>query len=310
MSILITGAGGYLGSELTWRFLQEGYNVTAIDKLIFNQGDLVANILTHPNCEFYNLDVMEIPDKILKSCDVIYPLAALVGMPICKKDIKETYRVNTESIKWLTSKVSKNQRIIFPNTNSGYGTAGNNICDESTPLASISDYGRSKELAEKILREMPNATIYRLATVYGPSWRPRLDLLVNFFVYHAVHDNKLEIYEGNFNRNFVHIDDVIDIFFKSKFLSPTFGNVFNLGQDKDNMSKSQLINIIKGFFHDLKITYSKKEDPDKRNYLVSSDKLSQYLKVKHTIVDKMPELIKFFKLMPTDPHLTKSMKNV
>lgn len=307
--ILITGAGGYLGSKLAAKFLNNGHDIIAVDKLIFNQGHLVANILSHPNCQFYNLDVDQIDNSILKQVDIIYPLAALVGMPLCKKDVNETYRINAESIKRLVKLSSKEQRIIFPNSNSGYGEAGNVVCTEETPMNSISDYGRSKEMAEQYVMDgSPKATVFRLATVYGPSFRPRLDLLVNFFTYNAVHYGKLDIFEGDFNRNFVHIDDVVDAFYSMRYNGYTYGQVFNLGCDEDNMTKGQLIARIKSSFQNLKITYSDQSDPDKRNYIVSSAKLAPYFQAKRTINSELQTLIKFLKLISSEN--TQSMRNV
>jgi len=274
MRVLVTGGAGYIGSMLTNNLLKSGYRVTVIDNLMHDQGLFINQIVQHHNCNFLNCDVMNIPEDEIKKADIIFPLAALVGAPLCEKFPEEAKRVNTESIRWLLKRLSKSQRVIFPNTNSGYGISGTEACTEETQLNSISVYGKTKEEAEKIILEHENSIVLRLATLHGMSYRPRIDLLVNYFTYLAHFKRHIDVFEGNFRRNFIYIKDVVNIF--TAFINP-FNDiktqVFNLGRNEDNMTKDGLLKIIQEVYPDVTISKINKEDPDKRDYLVSNDKL-------------------------------------
>ncbi len=301
MKALITGGAGYIGSMLTENLLKAGVKVTVVDNLMHSQGLFVSQIMKHRDCNFLNCDVMNIPLEEIESADVIFPLAALVGAPLCEKYPEEAKRVNTDSIRWLVKKLSKNQRVIFPNTNSGYGISGTEACTEETPLNSISVYGKTKEEAEKIVLDHENSVVFRLATLHGLSYRPRIDLLVNYFTYLAHFKQHIDVFEGNFRRNFIHINDVVRIF--STFIV-TFGNikceVFNLGRNEDNMTKDQLLEVVKKVYQQVTISKINKEDPDKRDYLVSNDKLYKLggmfptISVEKSIIEMKDYFNKFF----------------
>lgn len=310
-TVLITGAAGYIGSKLTDKLSTLGYNVIAVDNLLFGQGPLVASVMMKKNVEFINTDCMDIPLKVIQKADIIFPLAALVGAPLCDKLKASAWRVNRDAIYWLLKQKSQDQRLIFPCTNSGYGSTGNEICTEETPMNSISIYGESKESAERAVMECRNTASFRLATVHGISYRPRIDLLVNFMTYELLKKNSLDLFQGNYRRNFVCIDDVINIW-ASAILDISWekisGKVFNLGCDEDNMTKSTLVSIISSFFPSAKIGYSDKSDPDKRDYNVSSAKLAKYgLKATKTVRESVPELIKYFNFV--DVRMINIMKN-
>ena len=212
--ILITGGAGYLGSILTTKLVYLGYDVTVIDILEFNKISL-SHLFLKKNFKFINGDVRnkKLMSKELKNNDIIIPLAALVGAPLCAKYPKKTLDINYKCIKFILSKLKLSQKIIYPNTNSGYGIGDKNkFCDEKSPLKPISLYGRTKVEAEKIILKHKNSIVFRLATVFGYSYRMRTDLLVNFLVNMAVRNKRLTIFEPNFRRNYIHVIDVANAF--------------------------------------------------------------------------------------------------
>jgi len=300
MKILIIGGAGYIGSQLSYQLSKNTLNkVIVVDKLIYNQGPLVAKALE--KCQFFNYDIDEIPDSLINSSDIIINLAAYVGMPICDKFPKEAWRVNTEAVYRLVNKLSSSQYLCFPCTNSGYGSQ-DDICTEKTPMSSISLYGKSKEEAEKIVMSHPNSTSLRLATLWGPSYRHRIDLMVNYFVYHAVIFGEMSVFQGNYKRNFIHILDVVDAIEEIlRFKKHSAQNqIFNLGCDIDNTDKMGLISKIQSFVPEFKISHCDQEDKDKRNYNVSSENIRCILGIeaKRTLGLYLPQLIEYYKMFP------------
>jgi len=306
MNILITGGAGYIGSVLTGVLLNKGHNVTVLDKLIFNQTSLL-HYCHHERFDFIKGDAREesLVKGLLKDKDVIIPLAAIVGAPASLSDPRMATSVNFEAIEMLNSIRSKDQGIVFPTTNSGYGTTSGEVyCTEETPLEPISLYGRTKVKAEKLLLESENAVTFRLATVFGISPRMRIDLLVNSFVYEALMRGYLIIYEKDFKRNYLHIRDVADGFcFAIDHYNEMKGEAYNLGLDEANLSKQELAETVKQYVPKLLIQYSEiDEDPDKRNYIVSNDKLKKKgFEAKRSIETGIQELIKGYKMMPLGP---------
>ena len=281
MKILITGAAGYLGSVLIDHLFSDHEEmitkVIAIDNLMYKQTSL-SHYCHRAEFEFHKLDVRDY-DKMLplvQQADVIIPLACIVGMPACKKFPELTVATNQEAIEWLTKVTRPDQKIIFPTTNSGYGIGQEGIyCTEETPLTPISLYGVTKTQAEKALLDNGNAVTFRLATVFGMSPRMRLDLLVNDFTYKAYKDNYIVLFESHFKRNFIHIRDVAKTFvFAINNFDKMKGQTYNVGLSSANISKKELCDAIKTFIPDFYIAESEiNEDPDKRNYIVSNDKL-------------------------------------
>ena len=277
--ILITGAACYLGSMLCTKLVNQGYVVTGVDILKYDKNS-IAHLFFHKNFKFLNLDVSKKKNlkKIIKNQDFIIPLAAIVGAPLCERKKKEAKKLNVDSIKLLISLLKKNQKIIYPTTNSGYGVGQKSkYCNEKTPLNPISLYGRTKVKAEEIVSNHSNYVSFRLATVFGYSYRMRTDLIVNNFVETAVNKGKLEIFEPNFRRNFIHIKDVVNAFlFAIKNFTKIKNNVYNLGLSSANISKISLANKIKKIIPKTKIIVNKKgSDPDKRDYFVSNRKIEK-----------------------------------
>lgn len=299
LNVAIVGGGGYLGSKLTQKWLDNGNKVMVVDNLYFNQGPLIASVLLRENCEFVQRDAENLEESFLKQFDVLYLLQSYVGAPLCNSLSKEeVIRVNVTSSKKIVEKLSKNQRVISPCSNSGFGNAAG-VCTEETPMKSLTLYGSSKEECERVVMEHPSASSTRLATVWGQSLRNRIDLMVNQFTYLFTLTNQLQLFQGDFNRNFVHIDDVVEMFFDISTDERTFGQVYNFGQDKDNTTKANLAAFIASKFEGSQITYLERKDPDTRNCICSSQKLAKIgHSAKITLETGIDKLIKFYELFP------------
>lgn len=275
--VLITGGAGYLGSTLTEVLLSKGYKVTVLDSLVYKQLSLTS--FCHNNN--FNLVVGDVRDsnllsELVKNHDIIIPLAAVVGMPACKKDPSLTVAVNYSQIKEIVNVLHNSQKLLVPNTNSQYGSSETIITEES-PFNPLSLYAQTKCDAEKAVLDSGNGISLRLATVFGVSYRQRMDLLVNDFVYRAFTDEFLVLFESHFLRNYVHVRDVAKAFIHLiENYQTCNNNAFNVGLTSANMSKLQLAQKIKEYVPNLVIVEEQfKEDFDKRNYVVSNEKLER-----------------------------------
>ena len=279
LKILVTGGAGYIGSILVPDLLNRGHSVTVIDNFMYGQTSLAA-IISNPKLELVYGDVRDesLMRKHLKNADVIIPLAAIVGAPACDRDPILASSINKEAIYWMLKNISANQRVVMPTTNSAYGSGDkNNYCDENSPLNPLSLYARDKVAVEIELMQKPNATSFRLATVFGISPRMRLDLLVNNFTFRAVTDGFIVVFEGHFKRNYIHVRDVSNAFQLAIDNPEGFeGEIFNVGLSEANISKIELCQRIKNLSPTF--TYIESEigsDPDKRNYVVSNEKIEK-----------------------------------
>ena len=279
MKITITGAAGYIGSKLieklcrSYKFEQ----IYAFDNLWYNQGHLVHNILKHSTVKFYNESVLDWSDNLknaISDSDIVIPLAAIVGAPIVDKYPDYSTKLNYEWFKDLLNYLNK-QLVVFPNTNSGYGSV-EGICTEETPSNPVSLYGKLKQQAEDLLiKEYSKSVCFRLATVFGVSHRPRLDLLINNLVYNAMFDKHISVFNGSARRNYIHIDDIVRAFELAIFdpLDTLKFGIYNLGNDNINSTK---LDLVKKICKMTGATYDEDndtKDPDKRDYEVSSAKL-------------------------------------
>ena len=297
--ILITGGAGYIGSMLASKLVYLDYDVTVIDLLKFS-----SNSLNHLHFfKNFKLIIGDVRNKNLirreiKKNEYIIPLAALVGAPLCDKNKKEAISVNLDSIRLLMKYISNKNKIIYLTSNSGYGVGKKNkFCDERSPLNPISLYGRTKVEAERIVMKSQNVICFRLATVFGYSYRMRTDLLVNNFVFNSIKKKKLKLFEPHFRRNFIHVKDVVDgILYSIKNFNRLKSNVYNLGLSSANISKYILAKKIKKKLKFLKIQILKnKKDPDQRDYYVSNNKIEKKgFKAKIKIENGIEELINVF----------------
>tara|TARA_B100001057_G_scaffold472930_1_gene536761 strand:- start:11986 stop:12933 length:948 start_codon:yes stop_codon:yes gene_type:complete len=299
--ILITGGAGYIGSKLSTRLVELGYDVTVIDILKFNKNSLL-HLLSKKNFKLIYGDTRNknLLNKELKNKDIIIPLAALVGAPLCEKFPKLAKEINFNIIKYILSKINPNQKVIYPNTNSGYGVGKKNAyCTEESDLNPISLYGRTKVDAEKLILEHKNSVVFRLATVFGFSYRMRTDLLVNFLVHKAVTKKILKIFQPNFRRNYVHVSDVVEAFiFAIQNFKKMRGNIYNIGLSNANLTKGQLAKRISKIVKKTKIRILRnKKDPDKRDYYVSNKKIEKLgFKPYFSLDDGIKELNQIFNI--------------
>jgi nucleoside-diphosphate-sugar epimerase len=278
MKILITGGAGYIGSVLAPTLLGLGHEVTVVDNFLFRQNSL-ADCCQYGSFQVVRGDCRDeaLMKKLVAGADVIIPLAALVGAPLCDRDPIAARTTNFEAVAMLCRLVSTSQRILMPITNSGYGIGEKGIhCTEDTPLRPISLYGVTKVKAEEAILQRENSISFRLATVFGVAPRMRIDLLVNDFVYRAFNDRAVVIFEGHFKRNYIHVRDVVRVFVHglNKF-EEMKGRPYNVGLDDANLSKLELCAVIKK--HLPKFVFLEApigEDPDKRDYIVSNARIA------------------------------------
>lgn len=300
--ILVTGGAGYLGSILVPELLNEGYQVTVLDNFMYHQNSL-AHVCAHTSFNVVRGDV-RVPATIqplLKDADIIIPLAALVGAPLCSRDPVGASTTNKDAILWMIKNLSKDQIILMPTTNSAYGTGDeNNYCTEESPLHPISHYAIEKVEVEKRLMEHPNAISFRLATVFGMSPRMRIDLLVNDFTYRAVNDRFVVLFESHFKRNYIHNRDVTRAFLHGlKNYESMKNNIYNVGLSNANLSKRELcIAIQKHVPSFIFLEAPVGKDPDQRNYIVSNAKIEKTgYKPEFSLERGILELVKGFQMI-------------
>jgi nucleoside-diphosphate-sugar epimerase len=306
-TVLITGGAGYLGSVLTPMLLEAGHSVVVLDNFRFGQLTL-ADCCGHERFEVVRGDCRDEPllRRLLGTADVVIPLAALVGAPICDRDRFAAVTVNRDAVRLICGLASPRQRIVFPNTNSGYGIGPpDRPCDEETPLRPVSLYATTKAEAEQAVLERGESVTLRLATVFGMSPRMRLDLLVNDFVHRAVRDRAVVVFEGHARRNFLHVRDVARVFaFALEHFDSLRGRPYNVGLDDANLTKLELCRKIQehvpGFVY---VEAPIGEDPDKRDYLVSSARIAAHgFRPEWSLDRGIRELIKGCTMLPGGPH--------
>ncbi len=302
MKILVTGGAGYIGSVLTPELLSNGHEVTVVDNFMYEQNSL-AHVCYLPSLEIVRGDVRsrEIMKSVLANQDVIIPLAAYVGAPLCASDPVGARTVNKEAIELMLELISPDQLILMPTTNSAYGSGDkNNFCTEDSILNPISQYAIDKVAVEKMLMQHQNAISFRLATVFGMSPRMRIDLLVNDFVYRAVHDKFVVLFESHFKRNYVHIRDVVRVFMHALDNSSRMkGNIYNVGLSDANVSKRELCERISKYILDFTFLEAPiGKDPDQRNYIVSNAKIEATgFATAFSLDDGISELIKGYMML-------------
>lgn len=294
INIVVTGCCGYIGSVLTNKLLtNKDYNVIGVDNLIYNNHASLLSWLDKPNFTFYQCDVNEIPHKPLASAAVLIHLAAVVGAGACDKDPERAKHTNVDGTAKIVADLNKHAKLIYLNTNSGYGVGGEGKCTEESPLNPVSLYGQTKVDAESLVLGRSNSTSLRLATVFGISPRPRMDLMVNSFVWKTQFTRELQIFEPHFRRNFVSIQDVCRAIFWC--FNPALKGIFNVGLDEANMTKIELANYVNKLVgNNCKISIGEGKDPDKRDYVVSSDKImTTGFKFQHSLQEGILQVARY-----------------
>ncbi|MHB1665457.1 MAG: NAD-dependent epimerase/dehydratase family protein, partial [bacterium] len=273
-----------------------------VDNFMFKQNSLLDYCM-NPNLEVIRGDARDenLMKNLIKDKDYVLPFAALVGAPISSRDPFATVSINLEARRMLSKILSKEQRVILPTTNSGYGIGQDGIyCTEETPLNPISLYGKTNVESEKIYFDRGNVIVFRLATVFGASPRMRIDLLVNDFTYRAVKDRFVVLFESNFKRNYIHVRDVARaVIHGIENFDIMKNEPYNVGLSDANISKLELCQKIKKHIPDFVFMDAPiGEDPDKRNYIVSNEKIEKTgYKPKYSLDDGIVELKKAFTIL-------------
>ena len=302
--ILVTGGAGYIGSILVPELLKRNYNVTVIDNLLFRQNPL-ADCCQYKNFRFIKADIRDydLMDRLISEVDLIIPLACIVGAPACSAHEQMAQEVNYAAHKHIVFRVTDNQHVLFPTTNSGYGIGGEEFCTEESSLNPISSYGKWKVEIERLFLEK-GAITFRFATAFGVSPRMRMDLLVNDFTYKAYKDGSIILFEDHFRRNFIHIRDIANTFLVGIALlyKSVRGEAYNVGNSSANLTKKQLCAKIQEYVPELYIhTAAIGKDPDKRDYFVSNEKLEKTdWKCNYSLDDGIRELLKYYPMMPLE----------
>lgn len=301
-NILVTGGAGYLGSTMVPDLLAAGHKITVLDNFMFKQTSL-NHCCYHPNFSVVKGDIRQkdTMSKLMKKADVIIPLAALVGAPLCNLDPIGATTINHDAIGLMLKLLSKDQIVLMPTTNSAYGTGDkDNYCNEESPLRPISQYAIEKVEIEQELMEQLNAISFRLATVFGMSPRMRIDLLVNDFTYRAVNDRFVVLFESHFKRNYIHVRDVSRVFQHALNNHDVMkGEIYNVGLSNANVSKKELCEYIQKQVPDfIFIDEQIGKDPDQRNYIVSNEKIeSTGFKTEFSLDRGIGELLKGYTMI-------------
>jgi nucleoside-diphosphate-sugar epimerase len=301
--VLVTGGAGYIGSVLVTHLLAEGYHVRVVDNFRHRQPSLLGHCLDE-RLEVIRGDCRDerVMKAALRDARWIIPLAAVVGAPACDRDVSATVSTNVEAIRLMTRLRNREQGLLFPVTNSGYGIGQADVfCTEESPLRPISLYGRGKVEAEKVVLDSGEAVTFRLATAFGASPRMRLDLLVNDFTYRAITDRVVVLFEAHFKRNYIHVSDIARVFIHGmRNFDAMKDKPYNVGLSDANLSKYELCEVIRSVvpaFQFFKAEIG--EDPDKRDYIVSNERLETTgFKPRVGLAHGVRELVKAYTMLP------------
>lgn len=304
-NVFVTGGAGYIGAVLTPMLLDAGHKVTIYDNYMYGAQPLLG-FAGHKNLELLKGDVRD-PEplaKAIKGHDWIIHLAAIVGYPACAADPLRANSINVEGTRNVVKAMGKSQRLIFASTGSTYGKVEGTATEE-TPIAPLTLYGRNKRDCEELIKSsVQDFVLLRFATVFGASPRLRLDLLVNDFVYQAIHNRQIILYEGHFRRTFLHSHDAAAVYpFVMQNYEKMRGQTYNVGDESMNYTKKELAQLIRKhvdyYLHEAEVG----TDLDQRDYAVDYSKLHGLgYRAKVNMEEGILELVKIFRVLrTTDP---------
>lgn len=293
MNILVTGGAGYVGSTLTKGLLVHGHNVTVLDNFMYGYD----SILSFVNASSFSVIKQDIRTTInTKNYDIIYHLAAVSGLPACEANRSVAYQINVEATDNLVKSLSKDQVLIYASTTSFYGKSGE-VCNEESPVDPVSWYGKTKYQAEQIVMERENSISLRFATIYGVGYRMRMDLLINDFVYKAIKEKVIVLFDPDAKRTYLHIHSAIDAYVQCLNNNEVLGKVINIGSEEFNLSKMQVAQEIKKHV-DFDIVISELKDRDKRDFIIDFSKMKKYINCQvaplETGIKELVKLCKFY----------------
>lgn len=299
LKVLITGGAGFLGSVLSTVMLGAGFEVTVLDSFMYGNA-AIAFLAADKNFDVYNVDCRDMQSvrPYLARADIVIPLAGMVGAPICAQYPIAATLINLQAQIDLIKEVSHEQRIIAPITESVYGKNAE-VCTEETPCNPLSLYGKQKREVELVLLEHPNAVSLRLATLFGMSPRPRLDLLVNDFTWRAVHDRAMVVFEGKARRTCLHVIDASRAFIHAIDVPPSIYNVGAVTLSKISLCEAIQRRVPEFAF--IEAQYG--TDPDARDYVVVDDKFrATGFEHQHTLESGIDELLKGYRALSNTVH--------
>lgn len=305
MKILVTGGAGYLGSVLVGELLATGHSVVVLDSFRYRQTSLL-HLLGRGDLTIVCGDARDrrIVRPLLAHADAVIPLACLTGAAACEADMPAAITTNFQAVRDLMADCSPSQRVLFPNTNSAYGTGGVAPLTEDAPFRPHSLYAKLKVQAEQVVLQAENTLSFRLATVFGPSPRMRLDLLVNDMVHRAVTDGFVVLYEAQFRRNYVHVRDVTALFLWG-LSGVAKHRVYNFGLSDANLTKWQLCEEIRRqvpWFQILEASVLDR-DRDRRDYLVDNSRIeAEGMRAEISLSQGIGELIQACEMLKGRPH--------
>ncbi len=281
--VLIIGGGGYIGSILCRKLLAEGRRVRLLDSFVYGNS-AVRDLFGHPRFELAIGDCRNIQSVVssVNGAGAIIHLAAIVGDPACEQDRGSALEINYAATR-MVLEIAKGygvERFVFASSCSVYGETDEYV-DERSAVGPISLYAQTKVDSEQALLQARGGkfhpTILRLATVFGNSYRPRFDLVVNLLTAKALQEGVITLYNGQQWRPFIHVADVADGFIAALNapLSVVSGETYNLGDSRLNYTLTQVAAVIQKLVPGTRV--EEIENPDKRNYRVCFDKIQRDL---------------------------------
>jgi nucleoside-diphosphate-sugar epimerase len=298
--VLVTGGAGYKGVKIVKLLLERGCRVTLLDNFMYGFGP-VLHLFGHDNLEVINKDIRNGIDHI-EDYDVVIHLAGISGYPACEANPHSAQLINVNAAQRLVDSLAKGQLLVNASTTSFYGKSGN-TCNEDSPVAPVSMYGITKYQAEQIASKRENTINLRFATVFGPSPKMRMDLMVNDFAYRAVKEGNVVLFDSYAKRTFIHVDDAAEGYlFAMEHRDRMKGGTYNVGGIGLNYSKLEIAQLIQKHV-DFKIIDSDIKDKDVRNFIISFDKIKKVgFKPRKTVEDGIKELVKLFRFYEYHSH--------